>query len=113
LGAGYLPLVPSVYIGSVLGYDFLAGVSLAIFPAVVLDVVGRSPVSLTLYAFYSGIAVIATAYSTVIDGQSHARSGTAGLLQADGLLNLGGALFLTLVLLTAGRRSRHGTVTAA
>ena len=104
LVAAGLPLVPRSYVGVVLGYDFLAGASLAIFPAVVLDVVGSSPFPLTLYALYYGIGVISTTYSTVIDSQFHDRHGPAGPLRADGALNIAGAIALALILIASRRR---------
>jgi MFS family permease len=102
--SGALPKTPSSYVAAVLVYDFLAGISLAIFPAVVLDVVGESPVALTLYAFYYGVGVLATTYSAIIDSQVHDQYGSRGLLAADGALNLAGAVALTALLLLARRR---------
>jgi MFS family permease len=102
--AGALPKTPWSYVAAVLVYDCFAGVSLAVFPVVVLDVVGRSPLALTLYAFYYGVGVLATTYSAVIDSQFHDQLGSRGLLVADGALNLAGAAALTALLLLARRR---------
>jgi hypothetical protein len=100
-----LSTTPPSYVAAVLVYEFLAGISLAIFPVVILDVVGPSPLALSLYALYYGVGVLATTYSAVIDSQFHDRYGSRGLLAADGVLNLAGAVFLAAILLLSRRRT--------
>jgi MFS family permease len=93
------PLVPFAYVGGVLVYSVVAGLSYAAFSAVVLEIIGDAGASAsTQYTLFTAAGNLAIAYTGFIDTRFHEAHGPRGLYVADAALNLLGIAVLSLML---------------
>jgi MFS transporter, PAT family, beta-lactamase induction signal transducer AmpG len=77
----------SAFASGVLCYAFLGGVAYAAFSAMVLFAIGRGAAS-TKYALLSTFGNVPVIYMTALNGWSHDRYGSAGMLMIEALLGV-------------------------
>ena len=107
----YLPLTPASYAIGGLAYLFVGGICYAAFSAVVLEAVGRAGDSAsTQYTLFTAAGNMAISYVAFFDGMGYARTGTAGMLATDALLNLAGIGLLVFMLSRLRRRPEVAVV---
>ena len=99
------PLTPDTFIYGASAYLFVAGLCYASYSALVLEVVGNAGESAsTQYTLFTAAANQAIAYTTILLGKGSAHwGGPAGMLKADALCNVGGAVFLGVVMFVISR----------
>lgn len=87
----FLPLVSSVYLGGVLLYSFICGISYAIFDVMIIDLIGpNSRYAATKYGFFFSICNLPVAYVAFIDSRFHHLFGARSVFLIDALLNIAG-----------------------
>lgn len=85
-------------------YAIGAGLSYAVFTALVLEVLGDRPHAAgTSYSFLVAVGNLPVAYMTWLDGVGYKHWGAKGLMGVDALTNAGGAVLLLVVALYARR----------
>ena len=77
----------SAFASGVLWYAFLGGVAYAAFSALVLFAIGRGAAS-TKYALLSSFGNVPVVYMTALNGWSHDRYGSAGMLMIEAFIGV-------------------------
>src|SRR4029077_7956068 len=98
------PRTEMVYIGYVLAYAFISGLTYAGFSAFVLEAMGLGAAA-TKYNLFASLSNMPIYYMTWIDGQAHDRWGAKGMLYAEGVFCVIGLVGFALVLALWPRRS--------
>jgi PAT family beta-lactamase induction signal transducer AmpG len=78
---------PNAFSTGVLFYAFVGGVAYAAFSALVLFAIGRGAAS-TKYALLSSFGNLPVIYVTALDGWSHDRYGSAGMLLVEAVAGI-------------------------
>src|SRR5436190_2029134 len=76
------PRTEAVYIGYVLLYAFISGLTYAAFSAVVLEAMGLGAAA-TKYNLFASLSNMPIAYMTLVDGWAHTRWGAGTMLWAE------------------------------
>ena len=94
----------SAFSAGVLSYAFMGGVAYAAFSALVLFAVGRGAAS-TKYALLSSFGNLPVMYVTALDGWSHDRYGSAGMLYLEALAGIVAILLAAVAVWELRRRA--------
>lgn len=87
----FMPLLSSVYLGGVLIYNFICGISYAVFDVMIIDLIGpKSRYAATKYGFFFSISNLPVAYVAYIDSRCHHLFGVRSVFLIDALLNIAG-----------------------
>jgi MFS family permease len=92
-----MPHTQNCYIWFVLAYAFINGLCYAAFSAVVLEAIGLGAAA-TKYSLFASLSNMPIAYMTVVDGWSHDRWGSNGMLFTEAAMGvLGVCVFFAVV----------------
>ncbi len=94
----------SAFSAGVLAYAFVGGVAYAAFSALVLFAIGRGAAS-TKYALLSSFGNLPVIYVTAMDGWSHDRYGSAGMLYIEALAGIVAVLLAAVAVWHLRRRA--------
>src|SRR5258706_207846 len=96
------PRTEAVYIGYVLLYAFISGLTYAAFSAVVLEAMGLGAAA-TKYNLFASLSNMPIAYMTLIDGWAHTRWGAGTMLWTEAAIGAAAVLFFMGMQLALGR----------
>jgi MFS family permease len=82
IAMAFSPRSEAVYIGFVLVYAFISGLTYAAFSAVVLEAIGLGAAA-TKYNLFASLSNMPIAYMTLVDGGVHTRWGAGAMLWAE------------------------------
>jgi MFS family permease len=103
----FLPQISCVYLGGVLLYNFVCGLSYSIFDMMIFVLIQKdSKYAATKYGFFMSLANLPVAYVTYIDSRFHHQFGARSVFLIDALLNIAGIAMWALMWrqLTAQKR---------
>lgn len=101
------PSIPATYVVGVSVYMLIAGLAYSAFSAVVYEIVGTAGVSAsTLYSIFPAAGNQAIAYTMFLDGQANRVFGVRGMLWADAVLNIAGAVLLVWLMRAVMKKNK-------
>ena len=87
----FAPRTPGMYVGFVMAYAFITGLTYAGFSAVVLEAIGHGAAA-TKYSLFASLSNMPIAYMTVAEGWAHTRGGGSAMLYCEAAIGLAGLL---------------------
>jgi PAT family beta-lactamase induction signal transducer AmpG len=107
------PRTQSMYVGFVLLYAFITGLTYAAFSAVVLEAIGLGAAA-TKYNLFASLSNTPIAYMTLIEGWARVHWDTSTMLYAESAMGIFGLLvFFSVVRLSGGVKSYRDSVALA
>ena len=111
LAMSMFPMNAQTYTIGATIYLFITGLCYAAFSALVLEVVGNAgPSASTQYTLFTAAGNQAISYTNIIDGKGADRWGTRGMLRTDAAANVGGIVFLVIVMTLIDRFAKRRAV---
>lgn len=94
----FLPHSSSIYLGGVLIYSFICGISYGLFNAMVIELLDGNPrYAATKYSFFLSISNLPVAYVAFIDSRLHHQFGARSVFLTDALFNIAGIAMWALL----------------
>lgn len=97
------PRTEAVYIGYVLLYAFISGLTYAAFSAVVLEAMGLGAAA-TKYNLFASLSNMPIAYMTLVDGWAHTRWAAGAMLWTEAAIGMAAILLFMAAAAVANKR---------